>query len=134
MQKEKLWNKNYNKVMLTNFTLFFSFYLITPLLPLYLSETFSASKDTIGLVLSGYTLVALVIRLFSGYMVDNFARKTVLLVVLFVYFIFFGSYLIAGSLLAFALLHFTEVLSGLQPWQTPQWQLMFFLLPDEMRV
>ena len=103
MQKEKLWNKNYNKVMLTNFTLFFSFYLITPLLPLYLSETFSASKDTIGLVLSGYTLVALIIRLFSGYMVDNFARKTVLLVVLFVYFIFFGSYLIAGSLLAFAL-------------------------------
>ena len=101
MQEEKLWNKNYNKVMLTNFTLFFSFYLITPLLPLYLSETFSASKDTIGLVLSGYTLVALIIRLFSGYMVDNFARKTVLLVVLFVYFIFFGSYLIAGSLLVF---------------------------------
>lgn len=103
MQKEKLWNKNYNKVMLTNFTLFFSFYLITPLLPLYLSETFSASKDTIGMVLSGYTLVALIVRLFSGYMVDNFARKTVLLIVLFVYFIFFGSYLIAGSLLAFTI-------------------------------
>lgn len=103
MQEEKLWNKNYNKVMLTNFTLFFSFYLITPLLPLYLSETFSASKDTIGMVLSGYTLVALIVRVFSGYMVDNFARKTVLLVVLFVYFIFFGSYLIAGSLLAFTI-------------------------------
>lgn len=103
MEKEKLWNKNYNKVMLTNFTLFFSFYLITPLLPLYLSETFSASKDTIGMVLSGYTLVALIVRLFSGYMVDNFARKTVLLIVLFVYFIFFGSYLIAGSLLAFTI-------------------------------
>lgn len=101
--KEKLWNKNYNKVMLTNFTLFFSFYLITPLLPLYLSETFHATKDTIGMVLSGYTLIALIARLFSGYMVDNFARKKVLLIVLFVYFCFFGSYLIAGSLLAFTI-------------------------------
>lgn len=103
MEKEKLWNKNYNKVMLTNFTLFFSFYLITPLLPLYLSETFSASKDTIGLVLSGYTLIALFTRIFSGYIVDSFPRKTILLIVLFVYFLFFGSYLIAGSLLAFTI-------------------------------
>lgn len=37
--KEKLWNANYNKVMLNNFALFFSLYLLTPLLPLYLSQT-----------------------------------------------------------------------------------------------
>ena len=55
MQQEKLWNANYCKVMTANFTLFFAFYLLTPLLPLYLSEHFSATKDVIGLVLSGYT-------------------------------------------------------------------------------
>ena len=32
MEKEKLWNGNYNRVMITNFSLFFSFYLLTPLL------------------------------------------------------------------------------------------------------
>lgn len=101
-EKEKLWNPNYNRVMLTNFTLFFSFYLLTPLLPLYLSETFSATKDTIGIVLSGYTLLALVIRPFSGYIVDSFQRKKVLLVCLFFYFLMFGGYLIAGSLVLFA--------------------------------
>lgn len=37
--KEKLWNANYNIVMLNNFALFFSLYLLTPLLPLYLSQT-----------------------------------------------------------------------------------------------
>lgn len=100
---EKLWNANYNKVMFTNFTLFFSLYLLTPLLPLYLSETWGATKDTIGWVLSGYTLVALVMRLFSGYLVDSYPRKVVLLVCLFVYFLFFGSYLMAGGLLWFAL-------------------------------
>ena len=48
--KEKLWNANYVKVMTTNFLLYFAFYLLTPLLPLYLSETFGATKDTIGTV------------------------------------------------------------------------------------
>lgn len=101
-KKEVLWNANYNKVMFTNFTLYFSFYLLTPLLPLYLSETFHSTKDMIGLVLSGYTLIALVIRPFSGFMVDSFPRKKVLLVCLFIYFILFGGYLVAGSLVLFA--------------------------------
>ena len=67
---EKLWNANYNKVMLINFTLFFSFYLITPLLPLYMSETFHSTKDVIGLVLSGYSVVALLMRPFSGLVLE----------------------------------------------------------------
>ncbi len=70
--KEKLWNANYIKVMTTNFLLYFAFYLLTPLLPLYLSETFGATKDTIGIVLSGYTVAALIVRPFCGYVVDSF--------------------------------------------------------------
>lgn len=101
--REKLWNAQYNRVMITNFALFFSFYLLTPLLPLYLSETFDATKDTIGIVLAGYTIVALLIRPFSGFIVDSFQRKAVLLVCLFVYFLFFGGYLLAGSLVWFAI-------------------------------
>ena len=77
---ERLWNRNYCKVMAANFSLFFAFYVLTPLLPLYLSEHFGATKDMIGLVLSGYTITALVIRPFSGYMVDSFPRKIVLMV------------------------------------------------------
>lgn len=103
MEKEKLWNGNYNRVMITNFSLFFSFYLLTPLLPIYLSETFDASKDMIGLVLSGYTLVALITRPFSGFIADSFPRKKVLLVCLFLYFIIFGGYIVAGSLVLFAI-------------------------------
>lgn len=100
---EKLWNANYNKVMLTNFTMNFSFYILAPLLPLYLSETFDTTKDTIGLVLSGYTITALLVRPFSGYVVDSFSRKKVLLVCLFFYFLFFIGYLAAGTLLLFAI-------------------------------
>ena len=52
--KERLWNANYCKAMVGNFMLFFSFYLLTPLLPIYLDAQFAADKDLIGLVLSGY--------------------------------------------------------------------------------
>ena len=55
--KEKLWNANYIKVMTTNFLLYFAFYLLTPLLPLYLSENFGATKDVIGIVLDRKSVV-----------------------------------------------------------------------------
>src|SRR5574344_508505 len=80
MMMEKLWNINYIRVMTANFMIFFAFYLLTPLLPLYLSTHFGATKDIIGIVLSGYTVAALLTRPFSGYIVDSFPRRKVLLV------------------------------------------------------
>lgn len=103
MMQERLWNRNYCRVMAANFALFFAFYLLTPLLPLYLVERFDATKDVVGLVLSGYTLTALLARPFSGYLVDSFPRKLVLMVCFFLFFIFFGGYLGASSLLLFTI-------------------------------
>ena len=100
---DKLWNRNYCKVMAANFTLFFAFYVLTPLLPLYLSEHFGATKDVIGLVLSGYTITALLFRPFSGYVVDSFPRKMVLMVSFSVFAIFFAGYLAASTLLMFTI-------------------------------
>ena len=100
---DKLWNRNYCKVMAANFMLFFAFYVLTPLLPLYLSEHFGATKDVIGLVLSGYTITALLFRPFSGYVVDSFPRKMVLMVSFGVFAIFFAGYLAASTLLMFTI-------------------------------
>lgn len=101
--RPKLWNSNYLKVWIGNFLIHFSFTLIVPLLPLYLSETFGANKQTIGLCLAGYTIMALIIRPFSGYIVDNFPRKAVLLICYFFFFALFGGYLVAGSLTMFTI-------------------------------
>lgn len=101
-ETEKLWNSNYIKIWTGNFLINFSFTLIVPLLPLYLSDTFGASKDTIGLVLAGYAVMALLVRPFSGYVVDSYPRKTVLLICYFVFTALFAGYLVAGSLTMFA--------------------------------
>lgn len=103
MAQERLWNRNYCRVMAANFALFFAFYLLTPLLPLYLVERFEATKDIVGLVLSGYTLTALLARPFSGFLVDTFPRKRVLMWCFFLFFLCFGGYLGASSLLLFTI-------------------------------
>ena len=87
--------------MVANFTLFFAFYILTPLLPLYLSEHFGATKDVIGLVLSGYTITALMIRPLS--LVDSFPRKMVLMASFGAFAIFFAGYLAASTLLLFTI-------------------------------
>lgn len=102
-ERETLWNAEYIKVMLNNFGMYFAFYLLAPLLPLYLHDSFGCTKDMIGLVLSGYTITALMFRPFSGFLVDAFSRKRMLVLFLFAYFAFFGGYLLASSLLLFAI-------------------------------
>ena len=89
--------------MAANFSLFFAFYVLTPLLPLYLSEHFGATKDMIGLVLSGYTITALLFRPFSGYVVDSFPRRIVLMICFGTFAIFFAGYLAASTLLLFTI-------------------------------
>lgn len=100
---DKLWNSEYMKAMTGNFMLFFSFYLLAPLLPIYLDAEFKADKDLIGLVLSGYVVAALLVRPFSGFIVDSFNRKKVLMLCFFFFFILFTGYIGAGTLLMFAI-------------------------------
>ena len=101
--KEVLWNRNYIAVCTANFLLFFSFYLLLPMLPFYLRDTFAVDKQLIGIILSGYTITALIVRPFGGFIVDSFPRKPVLLICYFSFFVFFAGYLIAGTILFFAI-------------------------------
>lgn len=101
--QKRLWNREYVKVMMCNFLLFFAFYLLTPLLPLYLDRQFGADKDLIGVVLSGYVVATLLVRPFSGFVVDTFDRKRVLTLCFFLFFICFAGYVGAATILMFAI-------------------------------
>lgn len=103
-EADRLWNRDYCIAMTGNFLLFFSFYLLTPLLPIFLDAQFSADKDMIGFVLSGYVVAALLVRPFSGFVVDTFDRKRVLILCFFFFFICFAGYVGAGTLLMFAII------------------------------
>lgn len=97
-----LWTPNYIKSWTCNFLIFFSFMIVTPLLPLYLSESFGADKHVIGIVLSGYTLMALLSRSVAGYIVDTLPRRMVLVVSWITFSVLYAGYFATFSLAMFA--------------------------------
>lgn len=99
--KERLVTFSYCSILAANFLLFFGFWLLMPVLPFYLKEVFMANNTTIGMVLSCYTIAALCIRPFSGYLLDTFARKPLYLLAYFLFTLMFGGYLIASVLTLF---------------------------------
>lgn len=100
-KKEKLVTPGYIFILAANFLLFFAFYLILPVLPFYLTEIFHAESGMVGLILSAYTVAALCIRPFSGFLLDTFSRKPLYLVAYFIFTSIFAGYMLAGVLSLF---------------------------------
>ena len=104
MKQDRMVTPSFCCILAANFLLFMGFYLILPVLPFYLVDAFSTGKSTIGLVLSCYTLAALCIRPFAGYLLDTFARRPLYLLAYFLFTAFFGGYMLATALSLFILL------------------------------
>ena len=88
-----------------------AFYFMIPILPVFLSDNFSATESQIGLVLSFYTVASLLIRPFAGYGLDVLGRHSIYVVSLLMFsFIFFG-YIWATSIMFVLLLRFLHGLT-----------------------
>ena len=101
MNNDKIITPSFCYILAANFLLFFAFYLILPILPFYLKEEFMIGKSMIGFILSCYTLAALCIRPFAGYLLDTFARRPLYLVAYFIFTTIFGGYMVATALTLF---------------------------------
>jgi MFS family permease len=110
MPKEILFNRNYVLLCIANFLFFFSFYLILPIMPLYLSEQFVADKSVIGMVIACYSVATLIVRPFSGNIMDGYNRKAVYILAFSLFTAVFAGYVVAQTLLALVLV---RVLYGL---------------------
>ncbi len=111
MAKDKLITSNYCFILAANFLLFFAFYLILPVLPFYLTEVFHTGNAVVGVILSCYTIAALCIRPFSGYLLDMLARKPLYLIAYFIFTAIFAGYILAGVLSLFVMLRIVHGLA-----------------------
>ena len=98
-----MWTRSFISACLGNFMLFFAFYQLIPIFPLYLIEEFGTSKSLVGIVLSSYTLAALLIRPISGFLLDMFRRKPQYLIAFLVFVLTFISYPIVHTISLFML-------------------------------
>ena len=104
MVKDKLFSKSYLCILAANFLLFFGLWILIPVLPFYIKETYSCPEAVLGAVLSCYTISELCIRPFSGYFMDSFPRKPLYITFYFLCTTAFVGYMLAGTLTLFIII------------------------------
>lgn len=102
--KERLFTRSYIFILAANFLLFFGFWLLIPVLPFYLKETYNCPEAMLGVILCCYTVSGLCIRPFSGYLMDKFPRKPIYIFCYFICASIFLGYMTAGVLTWFIIL------------------------------
>lgn len=104
MKKDRLFTQGYICILAANFLLFFGFWLLIPVLPFYLKETYDCPTAMLGAILSSYTVCCLCIRPFSGYLMDTFPRKPIYILSYFVCVSMFLGYILSATLTWFIIL------------------------------
>lgn len=105
-EKPALWTRNFVTCAAANFLLFFSFYQLLPVLPLYIFEKFQTDNATAGIIISLYTIGALCCRPFAGFLVDSLSRKPLYFWTFFAFTICFVGYWALGLLPLLAVVRF----------------------------
>lgn len=109
--QDKLLNKNFCLLTISNFLTFFAFYMILPILVFYLTEDFGVNKAEAGIIISCFTVATLLVRPFSGYFLDVYSRKPIYLISFILFTLAFGGYIFAGSVAVMTAFRFIHGLS-----------------------
>ena len=108
---DKMWNRDFVLLTLSNFFMCITYYALISALPIYLVSELHAGKTQVGIVLAAYTIASVIIRPFSGFALDKFGRKTILLLALIFYTLLFAGYLIALTITGLIILRFAQGLT-----------------------
>ncbi|SMC24563.1 Predicted arabinose efflux permease, MFS family [Clostridium acidisoli DSM 12555] len=88
---QKLWTKGYIFMLLSNLFIYLGFYMLTPTLPAYAKLSGGSSLES-SLVVSTFSITSLLIRLFTGNIMDKIEIKPLLLI---------GTIILAASTLSY---------------------------------
>ncbi len=102
----KLYTKSFVIICIANLLLTIAFYALLPTIPFYLTDVLKGDNANIGMILSVYTLSALAIRPFVGYLLDSYGRKAIFIAAFLIFALLSGSYAWAGTILAIFILRF----------------------------
>ncbi len=102
---EKIWNKKFILLFITNLLMMATFYASVPILPIYCQQI-GITGSKIGIVLTAMSVTTVLFRPFAGYILDNFNRYHVYMLFLALFclpFLGFVAFPIYGALVAIRL-------------------------------
>ncbi|WP_153732836.1 MFS transporter [Sporosarcina obsidiansis] len=100
-KKEPIWTKAFLSIFCTNFSVFIVFYGLVSALPLFVTGELNRTDEDAGLLMTIYLLSAILVRPFSGKILDVFGKRKMLWISLIFY------------LLCTSLYYFIEPFAGL---------------------
>lgn len=104
----RILTKDYALHFVSYFFMAAAFYFLLPTLPVYAVNILDVNKNQVGYIIGVYALAALIIRPFSGYVLDAYGRRSVYLWALGIFTLLMGFYHLAGNfyiLLLIRMLH-----------------------------
>ncbi|MFC5604502.1 MFS transporter [Sporosarcina koreensis] len=85
--KEPIWTKPFISLFLTNLSVFIVFYGLVSTLPLYAKDALSRTDEEAGLLMTIFLVSAIIVRPFSGKLLDIVGKRKMLMISLFFYLI-----------------------------------------------
>ena len=91
-QTEKIWNRKFVLLFITNLLVLAAFYASIPIIPIYCQQI-GITGSKIGIVLTAMSIATVLFRPVAGYLLDNFNRYRVYLLFLALFCLAFPSFI-----------------------------------------
>lgn len=92
-EKQPIWTQGFISIFLSNFFIFVSFYGLLTSLPIYVVDELGRSSVDAGLIITIFMLSAIIVRPFSGKLIQDFGKKKTLMISMILFTIFSFMYL-----------------------------------------
>lgn len=109
--KRPIWTKSFVSVSLTHFIVFVTFYALLTTLPIYVIDKLGGNEAQGGLVVTIMLLAAIIVRPFSGKLLEKLGKKKTLVLSILLFTITTFFYLVASQYEALLVLRFIHGLS-----------------------
>lgn len=91
-KKEKIWNRRFILLFITNLLVLAAFYASIPIIPIYCQEI-GITGARVGIVLTAMSVATILFRPVAGYLLDNFNRYRVYLLFLALFCLSFPAFI-----------------------------------------
>ncbi|KGX92349.1 MFS transporter [Pontibacillus halophilus JSM 076056 = DSM 19796] len=80
MSQPRIWTRDFISISLSNFFVFLVFYGLLTTLPIYVVDRLQGTESQAGLIVTIFLLAAILVRPFSGKLLEAFGKKRMLLI------------------------------------------------------